>query len=90
MKRITLKGVPTAWRNREEFKCNGTLSGWSFKVGHTGRLPLEWERIYNDSDVAFTVLSYGTPIAWVLTNGEEVKPSVKYSVTTSRHQGRLY
>jgi hypothetical protein len=38
----------------------------------------------------YVVYSYDTPIAWVTKSGREVKPSAKYSATTSKHLGKLY
>ncbi|MFD5701321.1 hypothetical protein [Streptomyces lasiicapitis] len=56
------------------------------------RLPPEWrERYQADGDeIAYTVLSYQTPIAWVLRSGVVAIPTVKYSRTTTGHQGLLY
>jgi hypothetical protein len=58
-----------------------------------GKLPMEWgwklvDALLDNAQV-YVVYSYETPIAWV-SNGEEVKPSVKYSATTSKHLGKLY
>ncbi len=39
------------------------------------------------NDVMFTVVSYATPIAWVLRNGTVVIPGDSYSRTTATHQG---
>lgn len=88
----TLREVPNMWRSRTPFNANGTLQGHEGSVYQLGRLPQEWQEKYRadrDSTV-YTVTSYATPIAWVLTDGTEVKPPVKYSVTTSKHQGKLY
>lgn len=92
MQKITRSQVPVAWRMREEFSANGTLIGRKGADYSTGRMPAEWaERYAADRErIVFTVLSYATPIAWVLNDGTEVRPPVKYSVTTSKHQGRLY
>lgn len=57
-----------------------------------GYLPPEWAaRFYADqaAGIDYLVRSYGTPIGWVTAAGEYVIPDVKYSVTTSRHQGYL-
>ena len=35
---------------------------------------------------SYIVYSYGTPIAWYTSKGQWVIPSLKYSVTTSKHQ----
>lgn len=61
------------------------------------RLPENYRQEFNAAAhagrVVYVVWSYNTPIAWVLddvTTGEVVIPPVKYSVTTSKHQGALY
>lgn len=93
MQKITLSQVPSKWKKREEFNANGTLVGRKGADFSTGRMPAEWrERYLADRDagrIVFTVSSYATPIAWVLNDGTEVKPPVKYSVTTSKHQGKI-
>lgn len=93
-KRIGLRDVPAKWQAREPFQThNGTLTGENF-VSSYGRLPGEWTKellnAVNHNDVIYVVYSYTTPIAWVLKDGTEVQPPVKYSVTTSKHQGKLY
>jgi hypothetical protein len=35
---------------------------------------------------SYIIYSYSTPIAWYTSNGQWVIPSLKYSVTTSKHQ----
>jgi hypothetical protein len=40
-------------------------------------------------ELDYVIYSYATPIAWH-ANGEWTKSSSRYSVTTSKHQGRLY
>lgn len=58
-----------------------------------GQLPVQYgAELINaliDNAQTYVVYSYDTPIAW-LDNGEEVKPPVKYSATTSKHLGKLY
>lgn len=58
------------------------------REGHASRgdLPDEWAETYYSSPVVYTVLSYETPIAWVLESGEVVMPPVRYSITTTQHQ----
>jgi len=41
---------------------------------------------YGAEDIAYTALSYGTPIAWVLQDGNVIVPEDTYSTTTSQHQ----
>lgn len=54
-----------------------------------GRCPREYRETYDFHNPVYTVCSYGTPIAWVVNDhvGTIVVPEVKYSTTTSRHQG---
>ncbi|WP_282795221.1 hypothetical protein [Streptomyces sp. CC224B] len=56
------------------------------------RLPARWREQYSAEreQITYTVLSYRTPIAWVLRSGEVVIPDVTYSRTTTGHQGLLY
>jgi hypothetical protein len=53
----------------------------------TGHLPREWVQRLRSKPVTYVVFSYATPIAWVHEDGEVVIPDVKYSVSTSQHQG---
>jgi hypothetical protein len=67
-----------------------TVDGPTLPTGQ--RLPIEWRRQYlrDEPYIIYTVLSYDTPIAWVLETGEVRIPPVKYSRTTSGHQSQLY
>lgn len=74
---------------REPFRDSSALSAVLGKVGgfaSTGRLSMEWAERYGLSDVTYTVVSYGTPIAWVLSDGAVVIPTESYSLTTTQHQ----
>ena len=82
--------IATALANREAFQTHGSLSGAPGKVDYLGRLPKEYSDRYNSATVAYTVLSYLTPIAWFEPYaGEWIVPATKYSVTTSHHQGTV-
>lgn len=97
MPKYTTNGWTTreALMDREPFTTYGALraelggSPWN-----TGRLPEPWSAKYaddaRDNLITYTVFSYSTPIGWVLTDGTVVVPPVKYSITTSGHQGMLY
>lgn len=39
--------------------------------------------------IDYVVFSYSTPIAYRLSNGVWITPAVKYSNTTSQHQGKI-
>lgn len=81
--------------DRETFSTHGALHGnkvnhWSahMMLSRPGcQLPAEYAESYYISEYA--VYSYNTPIAWYGPEGW-VMPDEKYSVTTSRHQGRLW
>ena len=77
---------------RQPFTTSGSLRGgppgnWP----EHGRLPADHSTALMDSVVTGTVdyivYSYGTPIAWHRTDTGWAVPDVRYSVTTSRHQG---
>lgn len=53
-----------------------------------GRLDGDWAKIYREDApmIVYTVVSYWTPIAWKLQNGEWVVPDQRHSSNTSRHQ----
>lgn len=95
MRKISTRGaeVTYAIAGEEPFVTHGALSAMLGAAG-TGQLPQEWRAIYQASreagTIRYTVLSYDTPIAWTTTLGELFVPKVRYSVTTSQHQGSLY
>lgn len=51
-----------------------------------GQLPNTHIDLMIKDNPSYIVWSYATPIAWVTSNGQWVIPSLKYSVTTSKHQ----
>lgn len=75
----------------------GSLSGRNVKVGHLsqlGKLPDEWRAVWSDDkhNTTYAIWSYQTPIAWrTYRNGRAVWviPPVRYSNTTSKHQGKV-
>lgn len=65
----------------------GTLRGESGRGPRThGELPEEFHASVRYAD--YVVYSYDTPIAW-RSGGKWVQPYIKYSPTTTRHQGRI-
>lgn len=63
------------------------MSGIEGKFNGTGRMSTETATEYIAAqNVVYTVLSYGTPIAWVTDDGTVTVPNERYSVTTSNHQ----
>jgi hypothetical protein len=96
-RKVTLQGVNRAWRERVPFDANGTLTADFNMWPSSGRLnPTERAQLDHDATVAralgvpfYVVWSYATPIAWSFP-GYEYRVSQKFSVTTSKHQGKLY
>lgn len=52
-----------------------------------GRLPIEYRDSVKTAD--YVVYSFSTPIAWHTPDGEWHVPDVKYSQTTTKHQGKI-
>lgn len=69
------------------------IQGISGATSTSGRMPLGALTQYNahrDANaIAYTVVSYSTPIAWVLNDGTVIDPGYSYSVTTQRHRSRV-
>jgi hypothetical protein len=82
----TQSEAPSRIRDHARFVASN-MSGQQGKVTATGHLPEPWRSDYLHADVTYTVLSYDTPIAWVESDGTAVVPPLRYSVTTSYHQG---
>ena len=102
MTNTTTRNAHGAIAARETFKASALKgrnvestdnTGWNM-----GRLPAEWYEAFDacvktahDAFPGYVVYSYETPIAWAYWDGRdiiEVVPNVKYSVTTSKHQGQ--
>lgn len=86
---------------RESFQTHGALEGrrlWQGmhrhgecfcrEVAESGKLPDHYVESF--SHASYAVYSYETPIAWFNEDGVWIMPDVKYSVTTSKHQGRIF
>lgn len=73
---------------RASVPTNSTTSTWD-----CGRLPSDHvNQLAGDLStgrVDYIVHSYGTPIAWHRTDSGWTVPDVRYSATTSRHQGEV-
>jgi hypothetical protein len=76
---------------RKPFTASGlsAIDGAATGMYSTGRMPEHYANLYNATraQIIYTVMSYATPIGWVLDTGDVVIPDTRYSVTTSRHQG---
>lgn len=94
-RKLTTRGaaVSQAWREQAPFTTHGALRGaWYDSMPECGQLPDPHVRMLRAAlsryGRLFIVHSYSTPIAW--RNGEYwCRPSVRYSVTTSKHQGKI-
>jgi len=74
----------------QDFDTSGALKGRATHPDgmiYTGQLPQEYRASIKGA--TYVVFSYATPIAW-RTQGQWHTPDVKYSVTTSRHQSRIF
>lgn len=95
MRKISARGAEVAIEIASEspFQTHGALSAVLGASG-SGKLPEPWKTLYEASreagTVRYTVLSYDTPIAWTTADGYLFFPEVRYSVTTSAHQGQCY
>lgn len=65
---------------------SASVSGQTGSPVTYGQLPVEWKESAKRAD--YVLYSYQTPIAWVVA-GEWTIPPVKYSVTTTNHQGTV-
>lgn len=74
-------------RDRVPFKTGGALFGIAGPGETFGRLPHQYWQSNAHAD--YTVMSYATPLAWHVPGEGWTMPEVKYSVTTSKHQGRI-
>jgi hypothetical protein len=81
----------------EDFQTHGGLRGEAWKRDtltswDCGQLPTEHvNRLMIDhlsGDLTYVIFSYQTPIAWKMRDGHVRRPRVRYSVTTSQHQGK--
>jgi hypothetical protein len=90
--------LDVALREHKSFKTGGALHGeeWDrayVSINDLGQLPREHANAFmldHMTGITYVVWSYDTPIAWVRKDGTVVEPDVRYSRTTSKHQGRLY
>jgi hypothetical protein len=91
--------VTNCWRNEKPFTTSGALRGdyLTMRAGSLsglGMLSSEERAIFRaDADrygkMLFVIWSYETPIAWRCGEYTYTSPA-KYSVTTSKHQGRIF
>ncbi|WP_405956926.1 hypothetical protein [Streptomyces phaeochromogenes] len=86
--------VRRALAAREPFNTYGAFRATNERSYCVGLLPEPWaDRYRAEADagrIVYQVYSYSTPIAWVLDDDTVVIPHVRYSPTTTSHQGLLY
>ena len=76
-------------KDREAFQTHGALYGAPVSgPSWYDRLPEHYKDSFYDS--SYAVYSYGTPIAWLNEDDMWIMPDITYSVTTSKHQGKIF
>lgn len=88
---VAYKDIPTCLEQEKPFYGN-TMSA-SNEIISWKMLPLGRAtslNMFEGHTFRYVVYSYQTPIAGVTTDGEILIPPVRYSRTTSRHQGLLH
>lgn len=75
---------------RKPFKTSGSLRAIAGAADSTGQMDdlaaLEYSGDRLNDKIAYTVISYATPIAWVTTDGTVKIPGRRYSSTTLHQQ----
>jgi hypothetical protein len=94
-KRISSRSreVAEAIRDREPFETYGALKATRQQgYAQSGRLGGDDLEAFNrdNGSITYVVWSYATPIAWVTDDSRIHKVAQRFSVTTSKHQGKLY
>ena len=80
-------------RDREAFETHGALKATrQHGYAQSGRLSGPDLEAFNrdNGSITYVVWSYATPIAWVTDDSRIHKVAQRFSVTTSKHQGKLY
>lgn len=67
-------------------RYNGTGVSTMAPPSGGGKLPREYTI---PATAVYVVFSYSTPIGWVDADGTRTIPDVRYSVTTTQHQGKV-
>ena len=87
------KAFQTSGALRGEEWERDTVSLWDLGELPRGENGIDWTSAFmmdHLAGIAYVVWSYQTPIAWVRKDGKITRPNVRYSRTTSKHQGTLY
>lgn len=77
--------IIAALSRRQQFNFNSNAMSAIEGKGETGRMEGDDLARYQADDVAYTVYSYATPIAWVTRTGLIRISSTGYSNTTRQH-----
>ena len=77
---------------REPFETYGALYAKTGRPYSHGWLTgADLDAYHRDhANITYVVISYNTPIAWVTSDGSVHRVAQKFSVTTSKHQGKTY
>ncbi len=90
-KRVTNSGAVDCIANREAFKAHSMSGSWEVNefltTGRMDRASADILRAHLAAGPVYVVWSYATPIGWAREDGSTVIPDVRFSVTTSKHQG---
>lgn len=90
--RVGAPHAPAMIRDRVPFRASA-LTGTDAAPLGSGELPEPFASDYYGAGVSgslrFVVLSYSTPIAWLLESGEWIVPNVRYGRTTTGHQSAV-
>lgn len=84
-----LRDIPSKIANLETFVGN-SMEGTFFPYGTTSHISRGMGDEAPPLGSVYVVWSYATPIAWIDNLGRAYRVSRKFSVTTSKHQSRLY
>lgn len=93
MAKATLREIPALIAKREAFEGNSMKAEVHPAVVFAGKLNDSERAVLNAEnpyDIVYVVYSYETPIAWVRRDGSTYTVKQRFSVTTSKHQGKLY
>jgi hypothetical protein len=85
--KIPLREARGAFEQRRAFDSNDTLRGYRGAPREYGWLTNVWANFIRQfrDEIVYTVMSYYTPVAWVMRDGRVIVPPIRHSVTTQRH-----
>lgn len=88
IKGLLARQEPFTGNSMRAIKCEGRDRDGDY-ISHMGMLYTDPDAraLFAGETFDYLVLSYGTPIAGVTSNGDVIVNDTRYSTTTSRHQG---